>query len=366
MHIKIEKKVLETHLMKINKALSPNPALMSLKGIKFEVKDNTITTIASDGILSIKETIKNNGEISILKEGTILIPGKTFIEIVKKQDGVVEMEVINNKLKIYSNKMNVDVNLLEVEDYPNIDFDLFGEELIIDAEEMRKAIKEVSFASAENSKRIILNGVNFVAKNGFLRISATDSHRLATKKIKTTSENDFNITILAKNIKEFIPASIDGEVKIKVDENKINLEHDTTTIQSRLIDGIYPELSNLIPKEYNHTLKIDVKELGKLIDKSIVITSSDVKTIKLKITDGKLSFNSKQEELGVSHVTSDEFEWQGENEFEIVFDSKFLKDSIRNFEGKISIKFINSLKPFIVIGESNRTLVQLILPHRGY
>ncbi len=366
MNIKIKKTIIDKHLGHISKALANNPALASLNGILFNVKKNTIILIASDGILSIKETILITDGIEVIEEGKILVPGKMLIQIIKKQDKDIELLTTDNTLNIFSSGSSFKLNLLEFDDYPLIDFDLIGGEMVLDSSEFKKVIKDVAFASSENNRRIILNGVNIIAKNNKLRISATDSYRLATSRMEAICSNDFNITILAKNIKDFIPASIKGEVKIKVDESKINIENDSTIIQSRLIDGIYPELSRLIPKEYNYKLEIEAKELNDLIDKAVVVSSGDTKTVKLEIKEGKLQIESKQEEVGNSHVETKNFVWEGNTMFSIAFDSKFMKEALKTFSGKVVVRFIGELKPFVIMGESNKSLVQLVLPHRGY
>ncbi len=366
MNIKIEKTLFEKHLKNISKALSNNPALTALSGILIKVTNEKIELLASDGILSIKEIILINDDVNVIKEGVILIPGKLFIEIIKKQTKEIELSLINDTLNITSAGANFKLNLMDSEDYPMIDFDLIGNELILDSEMFKSTIKDVAFAAAENNRRIILNGINIIANESNLRISATDSYRLATSKMPIASINNFNITILAKNIKDFIPSSMKGEVKIKVDDSKINIEHDSSIIQSRLIDGIYPELSKLIPKEYNYKLEIDSKLLNDLIDKAIVVSSGDTKTVRLEIKEGKLQIESKQEEVGNSHVETEDFKWEGENMFSIAFDSKFTKEALRTFKGNVVIRFIGELKPFVIMGDSNKSLVQLVLPHRGY
>ncbi|CAM9154402.1 DNA polymerase III subunit beta [Mycoplasma marinum] len=366
MNIKIKKSLFEKHLSNITKAITNNPALTSLNGILFKVTQDSIIMTASDGVLSIKETLLVNDDVTIIKEGTILIPGKMLIGIIKKQSSEIELKASDTTLSIYSAGSSFKLNLMDAEDYPIIDFDLSGDDLVLEGSEFKKVIKDVAFASSENNRRIILNGVNIIAKNKRLRVSATDSYRLATSRMDTISENDFNITILTKNIKDFIPSSLKGEVKIKVDESKINIENDSSVIQSRLIDGIYPELSRLIPKEYNYKLEIDSRELSNLIDKAIVVSSSDAKTVKLEIREGKLHIESKQEEVGNSHVETENFTWEGNTMFSIAFDSKFMKDALRTFSGKVVVRFIGELKPFVIMGESNKSLVQLVLPHRGY
>ncbi|MCP4336909.1 MAG: DNA polymerase III subunit beta [Mycoplasma sp.] len=366
MNIKIKKKVLENTLSKISRAISSNPILTSLKGIKIFIENEKIIFLASNGLLSIKEFLKiDNENVKVNSPETILVPGKTFIEIIKKQSNEINIETFEKTMEIFSENSSVKINLLQTEDFPKIDFDILGEELIINIDDFRKKIKDVSFAASENDKRILLNGINLIAKNNKLRISATDSFRLATTKMNIISNNNFNITIISKNLKDFIPSSIEGEVKIKVDENKINLKHETTLLQSRLVDGIYPDLVNLIPKEYNFNLKIKTKILLDLIDKAIVIYSSDLKTVKLSIENKKLFIESKSKEIGNTKISTEEFEWNGDD-FEISFDSKFLKDALRQFKDEIEIRFINNLKPFIIISKSKENLVQLILPYRGY
>ncbi len=365
MKIKISKKTLTTKLERVMKAHDPASHLKALQGILITAMENQITMIVSNGNLSIKEVFEIGPEVQIEEPGRMLVEGKLFFDVVKKQSGEIVISKERETATIRSLDSNVVLNLFDANDFPTISFDNFGEEFIVSSDIIKEIISEVSFAAADKDKRIILNGVNLKAEEGKLIASATNSFRLAKKETSIDSQIHFDISILSKNLKQFIPAGVTGDLKIWVTDAKIVTQSEGTTVVSKLIDGTYPNVSGLIPADFEHKVKISAKELTALIDKSTVMLSETNPVVRMSIDNETLKLESKRDQIGNLEARSTNFTLEG-SELEIAFNVFFLKEAISKFDGDINLNFNGAQKPFIITSESNKGLIQLILPHRSY
>ncbi len=365
MEIRIHKKKFDKHLESISKALQSSSPLPSLQGILIRATESNTQLLASNGNLSVNEIIENSGIIEVIEPGKALVPGYLFKNVIKKQGDEIIVTTTKNSIHIESDGAKTTLQLLEVSDYPSINFDTTGKDLIVESKKIENLIKNVSFAAAENDKRIILNGVNLKASKGFLTATATNSFRLAQEKIEVDSNVEFEVTILSKNLKDFIPKGTTGSLKINVNETKVITKYNSTTILSKLIDGFYPKIDGLIPQKFKSVLYMETKILSNLIDKATVVSDEGNKVIRITVNKEMLTIESRKREMGDSIVRTEEFEWDS-NEFSIAINSIFLKEAINKFKSKIAIAFNGPHDPVIIRGESNKELIQLVLPHRTY
>ncbi len=365
MKFTISKKLIERHLENVSRALISNNPFPSLTGILILANESSIQMIVSNGNLSIKEIIEFDANTKVEITGKVLVPGKIFKDVIKKQGDVVEISIGENLMSVVSKGSKVQINLLDVTDYPTISFEPEGKELLIDSEALNNLIRNVSFAAAENDKRIILNGVNLVASNGKLKASATNSYRLAQSTVDIDSNVEFNITILSKNLKDFYPTNAKGQLKINVDDSKIITSYENSIIVSKLIDGVYPEVDKLIPTAFEAELIIEAKDLIDLIERATVISEESQKVVKLTIEGNSLILESRRKEIGDSSVVTNDFSFSMPT-YSIAFNGQFLKDAVSKFSGKVTIGFTGAYKPFIIKSESNKNVLQMVLPHRSF
>lgn len=365
MKITLNRKLFEKHLDSLSKAIQQNSPLPSLQGIMITATESNVQLLASNGNLSIKEIIEPGDVIKVLEPGKVLVPGTLFKNIIKKQGNEINITADQNTMNVESEGAETHVQLLNASEYPTISFDSMGKDLIVDSEALENLIKNVSFAAAENDKRIILNGVNLRSSNGFLTATATNSFRLAQEKIEVDSNVEFDITILSKNLKDFMPKDVNGPLTINVNEAKIITKHKSSTNVSKLIDGVYPNIAGLIPTDFKHVLKMDSKTLSNLIEKATVISDEGNKVIRMTINSNELSIESKRREIGNTVIKHQGHTWQGE-ELVIALNAQFLKEAINKFSGTVGLAFNGSHDPLIIKGEGNKNLTQLILPHRSY
>lgn len=367
MKIKVLKENLNKALIYLNKGLSPNPSIVSLKNILIIANQEGLELFSSDGTFSIWTKIENGPNMEIIEIGKMLVPGKTFIDIIKKNNGVIEINLKNSELEILSLNTNFKIKTYNHEEYPSIDFSFNRNDVIrLKGSDLKEIKDQVAYASSENDRKIILNGLNLKIDSGLLTAVATNSSRLALKRIPIDSNASINVTILPKSFSEFIPNNLNDEIELFIDENKINIKEGNTIMQSRLLDGIYPDIEKLVPKTFEQVIKIDSKELSNAIDSASIVNLGLASPIRIsKNSDNSILIESKKDQIGDSKIILSINKWEG-NEASIVFNSKFMKDALEHIDGIVFLKFNGPHNAILIYSEDKKNLVQMVLPYRTF
>ncbi|MBD5423262.1 MAG: DNA polymerase III subunit beta [Mycoplasma sp.] len=365
MKFTIEKKVIIKHLEDVSKAIDSNNIYVHLRNFYINVLDKMIIIKGSNGYFSIESKIEIDKIISIEKIGNLLIPANMFINIVKKCENKILFYVENKVLIIENENDRYEINLIEEDEYPSIDFSLYGEKIILDSKKLRDAIEGVIFASSQTYEEMILTGINLKYEKGKLHVTATDSFRLAQEivEIKDDRNITFDVTVTNKNIKNFIPSNIEGEVTLYVNEHKINLIKNTTNFQSKIIDAPYKDVSSIFNIQYSKKLTINKTILNNAINKAVFASGSDsYNKLNLVINNEKINIITNTDKIGRANVviSKDEYEYNGE-EISITLNYKYLKEAINIFNDKINIHLIDSYKP-IMINDDKKLNKQIISP----
>lgn len=373
MNFKISKNKLNEALQLVSKASANVSPIPTLSGIKIDVSDNDITLIASDGDISIKKTLNNENyedlKLSVIQKGSIVIDTRYLLEVVRKIDAsTINFEIVDGSIiKIKGNQAEYNINGMRSSDYPLIDFNKLEKHFVLNSNEILKIINQTLYATSDKEYRPILTGVNFNLKNGVLNCVATDSYRLSRKKININSDLSFNITIPSKSLNELSKAiESSSDIDIYISDNKIQFYIDNAIIQSRLIDGIYPETDRLIPDKFTNVVKFNTKNLQNSIDRAIFIKNEGVSIVKLTINEKEATILTKSQEVGSLEEKLDYISYDGE-EFNISFSGNYLLDALKSINSEnIKISFSGSMKPFILEDEKDESTLQLILPVRTY
>ena len=372
MNITISKNILYNALNIVSHAVSSNSPQPVLRGIKITADEDKLTLIGSDADISILKTITPDDEnkMNIIESGSILIESKYLTEIVKKLDSeIVSIETIDGAFTKFSGSSAVfKINGMKPEDYPNIDFRTIGSTISLDRNVLVSIIDETTFAAAAKDTRPVLMGVNFRLENKILKCTATDSFRLARKTLNFDLDDSFNITIPAKTMYE-IKSSMLGEEKDSIDMyqngKKVQFLSDDIIIQSRLLDGEYPETDRLIPKDFPYTLTIDRDEFIQAIDRTIFIKNENMAINRLQCSKEEIVITNRSQEIGESHQNL-YGEYSGEP-LDISFSANYVISAAKYIGGKtLKICFSGQMKPFVILNTEDDTILQLVLPVRTY
>lgn len=370
MQFQMNKDKLLYHLVIAQKALSnktPNPALT---GIKVDVFKDRILLTTSNGEISILKTI-TDPSLQVEKEGTVLIPGRYFVEIIRKLDGqnVLLSAHENNLLKIEADHSDITLNLLDVEDYPKLIFKESAESVKVNVRVFKTLIRQTAFAASGVENRPILTGVYFKLDGNQLTGIATDSYRLAKKSIELEQiYAPMDVIIPSKSVEELGRILEDNQknVELHFSPSSILFKYDDTLLLSRLLEGNYPETSKLIPLEFPHEVTFNKEQLLIAIERASLLSSRDGQNaiVKLEIrNDDAVEISSSSPEIGrVLEEIQPVAEVKG-NPLKIAFSSKFLLDALKAFNSsEIKVGFTGEIRPFVMTGEYDPDMLQLILP----
>lgn len=181
MKILINRDLLFFNLNNISRALSTKPPMPVLTGIKIEARGNAVYLTASNNEISIQTVIKDKKRLQIEEDGIVVVPGKYFIEIVKKIEAK-EIDIStfeNNVVKIVADRSLFSLNAYDKDDYPIISFNDSDVAITMDVLNLKQLIKKTTFAASLSESRVILTGISFATEGPKMEVVATDSYRLA-------------------------------------------------------------------------------------------------------------------------------------------------------------------------------------------
>lgn len=151
-----------------------------------------------------------------------------------------------------------------------------------------------------------------------------------------------------------------------VSDRKVLYVFDNNIIQTRLIDGSFPDTNRLIPESFDYELDLDTHYLLNAIDRVSLLTNEQNNIIKLDMNDNKVLLSSYMQEIGSVEEILDKSFYKGEP-LSISFSSKYANEAIRSFNcSKIKILFTGEMKPFIIKDYDNDDVIQLVLPVRTF
>ena len=372
MKIVIKKELLLENLNKVSKALSAKNLIPALSGIKFDFTEQGLMLTASDNDITIQTFIPKNEDMNIDEEGSIIIQGRYILDIVRKiPDKMINIEVFDEtKIIISTDNSEYNLNGIDKRDYPNINLEKSKNPIILNSKDFKKMITQTAFATSQDESRPQLTGINFNIIGEELECNATDSYRLARKTLKVSGNNGetFNIVVPSKNLVELVKIISDEEnVEMHIFSNKILFSVDNTLFQSRLINGSYPNTSNLLPKDSLLKVTVNINDLYNVIDRVSILTSDKEKNIVTLETDGNtLIMRSSSVEIGRVEEKMN-IEKDNDEEIKISFSAKFMMDALKVFEGeKAIITFVGEVNPIIIKDNLEDNLIQLVLPIRTY
>ncbi len=375
MKFTIKKELLLDALIKVSKAISTKNLIPVLAGIKFELKKKKLILTASDNDITIQTIIEANNEedFKIENEGSIIIQGKYILDIVRKlPDDFINIEVIDDlKILIFTDNSEFNLNGISESEYPNIGLEESKKKIDVTAGILKSIVYQTAFASSNEESKPILTGINFNIVGDILECNSTDSYRLARKVINLDkpSEENYNIVIPSHNLLEFtkIIGSDDEIVELHIFSNKILFKIGNLKFESRLINGTYPNTSNLLPEESMLVISTNLDDLYNVIDRVSILTSDKEKNIVTLETNGNtLILKSSSAEIG---RVEEKMNVQKSNneDIKISFSAKYMMEALKSFSTtNIDLHFVGEIKPILIKSFEDDSLTQLVLPIRTY
>ena len=375
MKFTIKKELLLEALTKVSKAISTKNLIPVLAGVKFELKKKKLVLTASDNDITIQTTIEANKEedFRIENEGSIIIQGKYILDIVRKlPEEYINIEVIDDlKILIFTDNSEFNLNGISESEYPNIGLEESKKKIDVTAGTLKNIVYQTAFASSNEESKPVLTGINFNIVGDLLECNSTDSYRLARKVIHLdkSSEENYNIVIPSHNLLEFtkILGSDEEIVELHIFNNKILFKTGNLKFESRLINGTYPNTSNLLPSDSMLVISTNLNDLYNVIDRVSILTSDKEKNIVTLETSGNtLLLKSSSVEIGRVEEKM-QIQKSNDEDIKISFSAKYMMEALKSFSTTtIDLHFVGEIKPILIKSTEDESLTQLVLPIRTY
>ena len=383
MKIKINRQALMSKLNHVTKALPVKTTLPILTGIKFITTSKGISLTGSDSDITINtsiplESFTEKGNIQLIEieeAGGIVIPGKYFFEIIKKLEAdVIEINTFDGTdILIRCDKGEYTLKGLPAENYPQIELSNILHHFTVPTAELKTIIAQTIFSVAVNESRPALTGVNFKYADSSLSCTATDSFRLSQRTIglENNDLSDFNVTIPGRSLSELgktIELS-DPETVISIANNQVLFKNADMSFQSRLLEGVYPDVASFIPTSFEIKVTVSYRELFNAVDRVSLMAREDranVAKISVLPEENHIIMKSNSSEIGkIEEVVK--IKEQNGSRLSISCSSLFLLDSLKaieNVNGDVTFGFNGNMKPFVILDNQDSSNLQLIVPVR--
>lgn len=346
----------------VMKAVPSKTTMPILECILIDASTNEIKLTSNDMELGIETKVI--GEI--LDKGIIALDAKIFSEIIRKlpeNDIVIETDA-KLQATITCEKAKFNISGKSGEDFSYLPYVEKNDSIALSQFTLKEVIRQTIFSIAANENNKMMTGELFEINENELKVVSLDGHRISIRKIELRDTYGHKkVVVPGKTLTEvskILSGEVDDEVRLFFTNNHIVFEFDQTTVVSRLIEGEYFRIEQMLSSDYETKVEINKKELLDCIDRAtLLVKESDKKPIIIQINDDsmELKINSQigsmDEEIDITKEGKDIL---------IGFNPRFLIDSLRVIDDEnVTLYLVNPKAPCFIKDEKE-TYIYLILP----
>ena len=363
MKIECIKDQLEEALGKADKIAGKNITLPVLSGLYLDARQNSLSIKATNLDLGISISLP----VKVSEPGIVVVPARIISSFVSSlsKDKNIGITSKNQILEIKTSATKTQIKTLPSEDFsviPEIDDD---KAFSIPTRDFIFGIRSVIYAAAVGSIKPELSSISITHEGEFLVFAATDSFRLAEKKIRIKKVPHFKqILVPQKNAMEIIKIFDKGEeeISISIEEHQMALRSQNIYLTSRIIEGTFPDYRQIIPKETTSKAILLKQDLINSLKTSLIFSDAfNQLTLKLSPKAKNFEIESKNSTVGEStHAV--EAVLEGED-ISINVNHRYFTDCFQSITtDSISLNFSGQAKPIIIQGVGDTSFLYLVMP----
>ncbi len=364
MKLEINKERLVKAISKAEKISTKNSTLPALACLMFDFDGNDLVINSTNLDISLKIIVRAKGS----DIGKVLVPAtilNSFLSNLPKHDSNIRIETDGTKIHLTSESTDTIINIQPIDDFPVISDEKSGKKFKLSSSDFIKGLNSVWYSTATSSIKPELSSVYIFSDDGDLVFVGTDSFRLAESRISVKNVDLFeNILIPYKNVIEIIRTleDVDEEIEICFEQDRVIIESSEITIVSRVIDGVFPDYRQIIPKEVKTEISVLKDDLQQSLRVSNVFTDKfNQVTFIISPKDEIFQIESNSSEIGEtknnikSRITGDSLK--------LSFNSKYINDCFASIKSDgIVLRFCGSEKPMVIQGTTDRSFLYLVMP----
>ena len=346
----------------VMKAVPTRTTMNILECILIDATTNEIKFTGNDMELGIETIVE--GEI--IEKGKIAIDAKLFSEIIRKlpDNDITLTTDSNNNALITCEKSKFNIAGKSGDDFSYLPAIIKDKMITLSQFQLKEVINQTIFSIAINDNNKMMTGELFEVNEGTLKVVGLDGHRIAIRNIKLEGRSDdVRVVIPGKTLQEIskiLNADAESFVNIYFTNNHVLFEFDQTHVVSRLIEGDYFKISQMLSNDYETKVSINKKEFLDSIDRAnLLIREGDKKPIIINILNGLLQVNVNSA-IGALNEDID-IDKEGKD-IMIGFNPKFLMDALRVIDDENVTMYLVNHKSPCFIRDKEENYIYLILP----
>ncbi len=341
-----------------------------LSNILMEANNSKLTITATDLDLIFIHQLSN---VEIIEEGKTTTTSSIVYDIVRKFSSgkKINLSLTDvSKLQVESDKSIFNLNCINATEFPLTEENFNENEFSIKSKQLLKLLNKCKFSVSNDETRHYLSGIYFhqteVEDKNYLTAAATDSHRMSISKIRLEKKIDFEPIILPKKTIFQLCSLLDnydGEVKISNLKSKIKFELNNSILISKLIDGKFPNYIQVIPKNNQKKLEIDLQAFLNSVDRVASVSLDKKDGVKFNLSKDTLNLSVNNTNSGDGKET---LSVKFDHELEISFNSRYLIDVASQLDGKnVEILFNDTGSPALIKDPGDFDSIFVVMPMKG-
>lgn len=367
MHITFPKANLQKAINVLQK-VSQNKTSSNLPGaIYITTKNGQVELQGNDFELGIRLTI--DGDIK--EPGTLVVGSRYFQELIRKLPGdTIELykPEDGNSLTITSGSSEFNLVTLHPDDFSLVEQIHDQDHVNIDSFAMKELIDLTNYAAATDGDRPVFTGALLEIKENEVTMVATDTHRMAVKKITidepaTTPMRAIIPTKTLAEVSRLLPTDNPAMINIIWNRTQIVFNFESIYIISRLIEGTYPEYEKVIPSQFDSSAVIDRREFAGAVDRvSLLAKDISYNVIRYDWSENNVTLSTQNTEIGMAKEDV-AVEFKG-TPFTISFNGRYISDILRHSTGDNIHLFLKQNGPVVIRQDNNPNYTYVVTPVR--
>ncbi|MCD8046160.1 MAG: DNA polymerase III subunit beta [Clostridiales bacterium] len=346
----------------VSKAVPSKTTMSVLECILIDSSAGKITMTANDMELGIETVV--DGKIA--ERGIIALDAKIFSEIVRKlPDNEVIIESDNSfRTTIKCEKAVFNIVGRSGDDFSHLPYVEKNEAVSVSQYTLKDVVRQTIFSISDNENNRMMSGELFEIQENRLRVVSLDGHRISIRNIEMKEKYESRKVVVPGKTLQEVSKILTGEAEDMADiyftQNHVLFEFDQTKVVSRLIEGEYFHIDQMLSSDYETKVRVNKRDFLDCIDRAtLLVREGDKKPIILNITDHSMELKIR------SFIGSMDEEMEIEKEGKdiiIGFNPKFFMDALRAIDDEeITLYMVNPKAPCFIRDEDNN-YIYLILP----
>ena len=360
--------VLGQALQVVSRAISSRTTLPILNNILIETTSEGLALTATNLEIGIRKLVP----AEIGSEGSTTAPARLltdFVSTLPDEDLEMTLDAATQSLNLRCARFDTHIKCIEAEEFPPGPRPDEGDRLEVALDDLVRAVEQTQMAASTDEARPVLTGVLVQVQGGSLTLAATDGHRLAVRKLAAAGSTDLEASLIvpARALAELsrVLKGEPGKVEVIVSKarNQVFLRAGSSELTSRLIDGKYPNYSQVIPSKSSTTVRVSTAELTQTVRAVSLFARDSANVIRLKAGAGALTLSAMTNEVGDSkaEMTAN----IDGTDIQIAFNARYVLDALGVIgEDEVELLFDGPLSPGLMRPPGKDHYLYVIMPVR--